>query len=202
MTTTPLLTIAFPTTQEREKQFKEFVFALERQIAELELVNGEVEIIYDKTGKEMPVGKKRDLLYKRAKGLYTFMPDDDDSVATDFIKRVIEGIRTNPDCITYFEHVDIDGNISKSNHSILYSGWHDNPTWPEGFKYARTPYFKDVIKTEVAQMVQVPELRWNEDEQWANALHPHLKNEFHIDEYMYFYKTISENPTEKYGLDK
>ena len=197
----PLLTIAFPTTEERVEQFDRFYNELMEQIEKLENPE-QIFIIVDTTGKEMPVGEKRDLLYKKSTGLYTFMPDDDDSVAPDFIKRVLEGIKESPDCITYFEHVDIDGVISKANHSIQYSGWHDNPSFPEGFKYARTPYFKDVIKTSIAQMVQVPSIRWNEDEQWANALHPLLKTEHHIDDFMYFYKTVSSNPEERYGLNR
>ena len=198
----PLLTIAFPTTEERTEQFCRFYNQLAEQMNKLE-DSSVVEVISDTTGKEMPVGKKRTQLYLRAKGLYTFMPDDDDSVAPDFIEKVLNAIiEHKPDCITYYESVEIDGEKSMANHSIKYNNWHDYPKWPEGFKYARTPYFKDVIKTEIAQSVEVPEIRWNEDEQWANALHPLLKTEYHIDEVMYIYKTESTNPVEKYGLDR
>lgn len=199
--TQPLLSILIPTVVGREDQLEVFLKELNRQIGELELP-GSVKIQIKKDNKEMTVGEKRNILYQESVGLYSFMPDDDDAVAPDFIKKVVEAIKSSPDCITYYEHVDIDGEVSKSNHSIKYSGWHDNPTWPEGFKYARTPYFKDVIKTEIARSVQVPAIRYNEDEQWSNALLPHLKNEIHIDEFMYFYKHISSNPTERYGLDR
>ena len=198
--TRPLLSILIPTVVGRENQFERLFYSIKGQLSDD--ICSDVEIRWEKDNKEMTVGKKRDILYQKAKGLYSFMPDDDDSVAPDFIKKVLSAIGHNRDCVTYFEDVDIDGIKSKSNHSIAYTKWHDNPLFPEGFKYARTPYFKDVIKTEIAQSVRVPELRWNEDEQWANALHPHLKTEYHIDEFMYFYKTISSNPTERYGLDK
>lgn len=193
----PLLSILIPTIVGRESQYFYLVNTLCSQYK-----GTKVEIATLKDNKEMPVGEKRNKLYQMANGLYSFMPDDDDSVANNFIEQILLGIESGSDCITYFEQVNIDEEVSKSNHSILYSGWHDNPLWPEGFKYARTPYFKDVIKTEIAKSIPVPEIRWNEDEQWSNALHPHLKNEFHINEFMYFYKTISSNPTERYGLNR
>lgn len=195
-----LLSVLIPTVIGREKQFDELFAKIYKQVQDCG--SGLVSIAWEKDNKEMTVGEKRNLLYQKANGLYSFMPDDDDGIAPDFIKRVLQGIEERPDCITYYEHVDIDGDISKSNHSIKYHGWHDNPTWPEGFKYARTPYFKDVIKTEIARSIEVPALRWNEDEQFANLLHPHLKTEHRIDDFMYFYKTVSSDPTERYGLGK
>jgi hypothetical protein len=196
-----LLSVLIPTVVGREHNLELLLAELYRQRVALPFPNI-VQFQIKKDDKSMTVGEKRNLLYQESIGLYSFMPDDDDGVAPDFFEKVLKGIEENPDCITYYEHVDIDGDISKSNHSIKYSGWHDNPTWPEGFKYARTPYFKDVIRTEIAKSVEVPAIRWNEDEQWANALHPLLKNEYHIDEFMYFYKHISSNPTERYGLNK
>lgn len=196
-----LLSVLIPTVIGREKQFGKLSDEIRSQIGS----NGFyeiIEIIPLKDNKEMTVGEKRDRLYKMANGLYSFMPDDDDGIAADFLIKIIKGIESGADCVTYYEDVNIDGDKSKSNHSIRYQGWHDNPSWPEGFKYARTPYFKDVIKTEIAKSIQVPAIRWNEDEQWANALHPFLKNEHHIDEFMYLYQHISSDPTERYGLGR
>lgn len=199
--TPPILSILIPTVVGREQQVEVLLQELYRQRLLLPFPNV-VQFQIKKDDKEMTIGEKRNILYQESTGLYSFMPDDDDGVATDFLQRTLKAIESNPDCITYYEHVDIDGDISKSNHSILYSGWHDNPAWPEGFKYARTPYFKDVIKTEIARSIEVPAIRWNEDEQWASALHSCLKTEIHIDDFMYFYKHVSSDPAERYGLNK
>jgi hypothetical protein len=195
------LAILIPTVVGREEQLEKLLQRIHKQRLALEWPN-HVQVQIKKDNKEMTVGEKRNLLYQESIGIYSFMPDDDDDIADDFLVRILKAIKHNPDCVTYYEHVDIDGNISHSNHSIHYDRWHDNPSWPEGFKYARTPYFKDVIKTEIAKSVEVPPLRWNEDEQWANALHPRLNTEVHIDDFMYFYKHVSSDPTERYGLNK
>lgn len=197
----PLLSILIPTVVGREDQLEKLLAELYRQRVALPFPNI-IQFQIKKDNKEMTVGEKRGVLYQESIGLYSFMPDDDDGIAPDFFVRVVAAIEQNPDCVTYFESVDIDGDVSKSNHSIKYGGWHDNPSWPEGFKYARTPYFKDVIRTEIAQSVEVPHIRWNEDEQFANALHPLLENEIHIDDFMYFYKHVSSNPIERYGYDR
>jgi hypothetical protein len=59
-----------------------------------------------------------------------------------------------------------------------------------------------VIKTEIARSVPFPPIRWNEDEQWAAALKPHLKTEIHIDEELYYYihNSQPEEFNSRYGI--
>src|SRR6185436_2002644 len=114
------LSILIPTVVGREEQLEKLLAELYRQRIQLEFPNV-VQFQIKKDNKEMTVGEKRNILYQESIGLYSFMPDDDDGIAPDFIQRVLKAIEQNPDCVTYYEHVDIDGDISKSNHSIRYS---------------------------------------------------------------------------------
>ncbi len=170
------------------------------------LIKGDCEIIYLKDEKQLTIGQKRAMLYSRATGIYSWQIDDDDDIADNAIKLILEAIESNPevDCITFEEHIDIDGKIERSNHSLSYGDWEGEggkELW-DGFHYHRTPFFKSVIKTKIARSVPVPRIRFGEDHQWAQALKPHLKSEIHIPEQLYKYIHRSSNPTERYGLDR
>ena len=168
--------------------------------------NNEVEILslFDK--KQLSIGGKREIMYNEAKGLYSWQIDDDDDISPTAIKLILEAIRSNPevDVITFEEYVNIDGKEYKSNHSNEYADWEGdgNSLFADGFHFHRTPFFKSVIKTEIAKSVPIPHIRFGEDHQWAQALKPHIKSEIHIPEPLYRYIHISSNPTERYGLDK
>lgn len=190
----PLLSILIPTVVGREKEFKALVDLLAKQYSGLE-----VEIAHLIDNKEMTIGEKRERLYQHAFGKYSWMIDDDDSVAPGSIHLVLAAIKENPDCITFRENCMINGNYYSSNHSLKYDKWRDNF---DGFDYVRTPFYKDVIKTEIARSVPFEHIRWNEDERFSYALLPHLKNEIHIDEEIYFYIHNSSDPTERYGLNR
>jgi len=193
-----LLSIQIPYTDERQEDFDKLFVELGRQIIDTKEY-GEVEILWDSTGKEMPIGEKREKLYKMANSLFVWQIDSDDWVAHNAIHLILEAIKSNPDvdCITFEEHIDIDSKIQRSNHSLKYDDWHDNF---DGFDYVRTPFMKDVIKTEIAKSVPIPHIRFGEDHQWAQALKPHLHTEIHIDEQIYRYIHRSSDFNERYGI--
>jgi len=215
--TQPLLSILIPTVVERESQLNNLIgllcgkhtaWGVWEQFNNIDIrwqyiktLNGEIEIIVGKDNKEKTIGEKREQMYQLAKGLYSIQVDDDDELAPNAIELILEAIKRNPgvDCITFEEHIDIDGKIQRSNHSLKYDDWHDNY---DGYDYVRTPFFKSVIKTEIAKSVPIPHIRFGEDHQWAQALKPHLQSEIHIPEQLYRYIHRSSNPTERYGLDR
>lgn len=200
----PLLTIAIPYTEERKEDYEKLAEEINRQIDKY-AVQGEVEIISDATSKEMTIGEKRNILYQKANGKYTWQIDSDDEIhisALDLLLDVIDN--ENPDCITFEEYINIDGVEKKSNHSLMYHDWEGDghAEFPDGYHYHRTPFMKSLIRSEIAKQVPVPHIRFAEDHQWAQALKPHLKTEVHISEQIYRYIHRSSNPTERYGLDR
>lgn len=98
----------------------------------------------------------------------------------------------------------MDGIIYRSNHSIHYPDWEGDgqKEFPDGFHFHRTPFFKDVIRTEIARKIPIPHIRFGEDHQWAQALHPFLETEVHIPEDIYFYQHQSSDFNTRYGYDK
>jgi hypothetical protein len=212
----PLLSILIPTVVGREKELhylQEVILmqilgdddpmlsALaqsdpkEGSVSRMEL--GLVEIVSIKDNKEMTIGEKREWLYKEAKGTFCWQIDDDDSIAIDAIPHIINAIRLKPQvsCITFKENCMINGTYYSSCHSLRYPEWMDNF---DGFSFVRTPFYKDVIRTDIAQSVPFEYSRYGEDNAWSKALYPLLSDEIHIDQEIYFY--IHNSKPEDFNL--
>lgn len=172
----------------------------EEQINSPQHIYNNVEIISLKDNKELNIGEKRELLYQQANGLFSWMIDDDDDIAEGAIWKIIQAIQSNTEipCITFRERCMINGEYKSSNHSIRYSQWMDNQ---DGYDYVRSPFYKDVIRTDIAKSVPIPHIRYNEDEQQSMALKPFLTDELHIEEELYYYNYESkESHNERYGI--
>ncbi len=222
----PLLSILIPATPDRIDGMSELMNRLKRPrmmdgmrdavrshgddwIADdnyIEANGDHVEIIVYCDNKTLSLGQKRERLYKKAKGIYSLQVDSDDLVSENARQLIIEAIKNNPevDCITFRESVTINGVYSKSNFSLQYDDWTGDGTSDlgDGFSYWRTPFYKCVIKTEIARSVPFEHIRYAEDHAWARALKPHLKTEVHIGEeiYLYIHNSKPEEHNERYGI--
>lgn len=214
----PLLSILIPTVYGREDLFNRLISSFDKYrdksfssngwyiqdlhkpiIASIRW-NNEIEIIYCLDNKEITIGDKRERLYELAYGKYSIQIDEDDLLADNAIELILEAIKSNPEipCITFRENCIMNGVYKSSNHSIKYEKWQDNF---DGYDFIRCPFYKDVIKTEIAKSVPFPHIRYNEDEQWSMAIKPLLKNEIHIDQELYFYQyNPKESHEERYGI--
>jgi len=213
--TQPLLSIQIPTVVGREKEYAFIEEVVRNQCVAIgeepmygwtdgpcEGMGGwgskNIHFMYYRDNKELTIGEKRERMYARSRGLYSWQIDDDDSIDGRAIEKILAIIRAEkPDCITFKELCTINGKEFTSNHSLKYDDWGENQ---DGYDYVRTPYFKDVIRTDIAQTVPVPRIRYGEDHAWARALKPHLLTEHHIDEFIYFYNHNSTPHEQRYGI--
>lgn len=193
----PLLSVMVPTTPDRHLQFSLLWDELNRQSKGLP-----VELFFDDEDKHLSIGLKRDRMYMRANGLFSVQWDSDDWIKDNGLGLIIDSIKSNPevDCITYYEAVTIDGIRSDSCFSLQYHDWHENPGWPNGFRYARTPFFKTPIKTNLCKHIGVIDSRFGEDHDFAQRIRPLLHEENHIPEFIYKYNHISSPHNERYGI--
>jgi len=197
----PLLTILIPTVVGREAEFDKLKGDIDLQCT---ILGGydEVEILSLKDNKEITIGEKRERLYSMANGLFSWMIDDDDSISPDAIQTILSVIKDNPNipCITFRENCMMNGEYKSSNHSIKYEKWADNF---DGYDYVRCPFYKDVIRTDIAKSVPFEYVRYNEDEKFSMAIKPLLTDEAHIDREIYFYiYEPKDTHEERYGLSK
>jgi hypothetical protein len=201
-----LLSIQIPTVVGREDKFNKLMQLIERQLYYCKRSRGLVEVISCKDNKEMSIGAKRQKLYEDSKGLFSVQIDDDDTLHDSFIDNVINALTgdiADIDCVTYNELCFIKNHPRKLavnkfvSHSIKYDCWMDNF---DGYDHVRTPYHKDVIRTSLCLQAGVPDVRFNEDEQFSKLIKPLLKKEIHIDEYLYIYQYNYEPHNQKYGI--
>jgi len=159
-----------------------------------------IEFISLSDNKDVTIGEKREELYKLANGIFSWQIDDDDSIAPNAIELILNAIRSNPEvsCITFREKCTMNGEYKSSNHSLKYSQWMDNS---DGYDYVRSPFYKDVIRTDIAKSVPFHRVRYNEDELFAKDIYPLLTSEIHIDEELYYYiYEPKESHNERYGI--
>jgi len=197
----PLLTILIPTVVGREAEVDRLIGNIDLQCSIL-FVHNEVEVIQLKDNKEITIGEKRERLYKMANGLFSWQIDDDDAIAPDAIETILSVIigNTHIPCITFRENCMMNGEYKSSNHSIKYDRWADNF---DGYDYTRCPFYKDVIRTDIAQSIPFEYIRYNEDEKFSMAIKPLLTDEAHIDKEIYFYiYEPKDTHEERYGLSK
>lgn len=217
----PLLSILIPTVVGREDvcdwlfnkvkgghAFTEVKIGADEKGVSYHLAKGitrEICVIISKDNKELTIGEKREELYKKSTTPYSFMVDDDDDISEDAIDLILEAIKNNPDvdCVTFQEHCLMYGKHFKSNHSLSYSGWYGDGSHVlhDGFSFHRSPFYKDVIKTSIAQSVPFHHIRYGEDVLFSKDLYKHLKTEVHIDKDLYFYiYDPKDSHQERYGI--
>jgi len=209
----PLLSILIPTVVGREESLDKFMAkhfgdnVSEFLYGDYVIKGKSIEVIISKDAKEITIGEKREHLYKKASGIFSWQIDDDDDIAPNAIQLILEAIKSNPevDCITFEENCQMNGEYYKSNHSINYPDWYGQGSHllHDGFHFHRTPFYKDVIKTSIAKSVPFKSVRYEEDHLWSIDLLPHLKTEIHIDSELYYYiYEPKDTPSERYGLNR
>jgi glycosyltransferase involved in cell wall biosynthesis len=188
------LSICIPTVAGREKLFNELKEFIEKQING----NKDIEIISIYDNKEMTLGMKRQKMYELCKGKYAWQIDDDDWLHDNAIDLIMSEIDKNMDCITFKELCQYDNQQNKtSNFSLKYKEWANDT---DGYNHVRTPFLKCVIKTKLCLKAGVKDIRYAEDHQFAKDIYPLLKNEVHIDEFIYIYRYKHEEHNQKYGI--
>lgn len=191
----PLITICIPTIIGREHQYKSLRKHIEKQTAKY---GNDIEIISMCDNKEISIGKKRQLLYEKAKGIYAWQIDDDDTIQPGSIDLIMKAIKeTEADCITFKEICIFEDRTEYSSFSLQWKQWSDNVG---GFDHVRTPFCKTPIRTELCLKAGVKDMRYGEDHQFAKDVYNFLKTEAYIDEFIYIYRYKFEPHETKYGI--
>jgi glycosyltransferase involved in cell wall biosynthesis len=150
----------------------------------------EVEIIIESDDGQMAIGKKRNILLKKATGDYISFVDDDDLVTTHYVGKVLQAIETKPDCVGLQGIITFQGKSPRIFiHSMKYDKWFE-----ENNVYYRCPNHLNPVKRDIALQVMFPENNFGEDRDYSQRLFPLLKNEVHINDTIYHYLYEKEAP--------
>lgn len=174
------LSILICSLEERYKQLTNLLTELYKQRT------SEVEVLTNIDNRQKTTGAKRNELLLQAKGDYIAFVDDDDKVAGNYISRILEAIKTNPDCVGMEGLITFGskGITRKFIHSIKYDKWFEKDNI-----YYRCPNHLSPVRRELALKVRFPDITVGEDHQYSERLFPHLKSEVYLPEPIYFYLT-------------
>lgn len=174
------LTILIPTLETR-KQFLERL----TQVLLSQCNEHDVKILKHLDKGEKKIGTKRNELLDGCETEYCVFIDDDDLVASDYVEKVMEGIKKGVDVVTFKGIITSEGKRPETFIHKL------------GLKYTQQPgiYFRppnhlNPMKTEYARQIRFPELSHGEDSDFCKRLQESglLKTEYYIDESLYFYQ--------------
>lgn len=157
------LSILICTLPERQDLFNRLFDILQPQLT------NEVEVVIN-SDEEMSIGAKRNWLLENATGTYSAFIDDDDTVSTDYIQKILRAIETNPDVVGINGIMTYKG----TNPRLFVHSLNDNATKNI---YYRTPNHLNPVKTEIAKQVMFPDISWGEDKDYAHRLLLHLNTE-------------------------
>ncbi len=160
----------------REKELSRLLEDLEKQKTE------QVEILVEVDNEKMSIGPKRNSLLKKAEGDYIAFIDDDDEVSVNYVVKILEALKTNPDCCGIEGFLIRPGHKYKFIHSIRYDTW-----FSKNDIYYRCPNHLNPVRRELALQVGFPEKDYGEDQDYSLSLFPLLKTEVYIQGVLYYY---------------
>jgi len=203
MTKEVLLTIAIPTIKNRKYLFEELYNELKKQS---EPYGEQIEIISLVDDEELFIGEKRNKLNQLAKGKYVVQWDDDDWISADGISKIMKGIESECDVISFNNYCNIE-QWGKLQYFHKFVSIKNNPPVIdyEDSKIFSTPDQKSVIKSDIAKKIKFYNMNHSEDWFFMRDIIPYLKTEYYIDEFIYLYLNKSGetmDPYKRYKIEK
>jgi glycosyltransferase involved in cell wall biosynthesis len=132
--------------------------------------------------KEISVGEKRNILLNKSCGRYVCFIDDDDLIAPDYVIKLMNAINSNADVITFCGEYIQNTITTPFSISIVHRGNYNHPNI-----FYRLPNHLCPVKREIALNCMFTDKNFGEDSDYAERINKHIKNEFHIQDKLYFY---------------
>jgi len=149
----------------------------------------DVEIITISDDGSKSIGQKRNEAIQQSSGEYICFVDDDDIVSSDYVSKILDALKTNPDCVgIHLLHFN-DGNLAGfTYHSLKYNKWFEERDMTTGLmRYYRNPNHLNPVKRELALQTPFPEVDWGEDRDYSQRILKLLNTEEYVTEPIYYY---------------
>lgn len=175
------LSVLILTLPTRIDSYARLIKSLNIQVIQNNLM-GRVQILSLCDTKEISVGEKRNILLNKSCGRYVCFIDDDDVVAPDYLIKLINAISSNSDVITFCGDYVENTVVTPFSISMVHSGNFNRPNI-----FYRLPNHLCPVKREIALSCQFTDKNFGEDSDYAERINKYIKNEFHIQDKLYFY---------------
>lgn len=175
------LSILILTLPTRIDSYARLIKNLNQQIIESNLID-RVQILSFCDSKEISVGEKRNILLNKSCGKYVCFIDDDDVVSSDYVIKLFSALNSNADAITFCGEYIESENITPFSISMIHRGNYNHPNI-----FYRLPNHLCPVKREIALSCQFTDKNFGEDSDYSERINRYIKNEFHIQDKLYFY---------------
>ena len=175
------LSILILTLPTRIDSYATLIKSLNQQVIENNLIN-RVQILTLCDTKEISVGEKRNILLNKSCGRYVCFIDDDDVIAPNYLIKIISALSSNADVITFCGDYMENSIRTEFSISMVHRGNFNHPNI-----FYRLPNHLCPVKREIALSCQFTDKNYGEDSDYAEKINKYLKNEYHIQDKLYFY---------------
>jgi len=175
------LSILILTLPTRIDLYSRLIKSLNQQVIENNLMH-RVQILTLGDTKEISVGEKRNILLNKSIGRYVCFIDDDDVIATNYLSVIMSALNSNADVITFCGDYVENEIRTPFSISMVHRGNFNEPNM-----FYRLPNHLCPVKREIALSCQFTDKNFGEDSDYAEKINNYLKNEYHIQEKLYFY---------------
>jgi glycosyltransferase involved in cell wall biosynthesis len=175
------LSILILTLPTRIDSYARLIKSLNQQVIENNLIN-RVQILSICDTKEISVGEKRNILLNKSCGRYVCFIDDDDVIAPNYLIKIISALSSNADVVTFCGEYIENSTTTEFSISMIHRGNFNHPNI-----FYRLPNHLCPVKRQIALSCQFTDKNYGEDSDYAERINNHIKNEYHIQDKLYFY---------------
>ena len=181
--TPPIISILICSITPRRKALEKLVFHLSSQCEGKKEYNvdthdglmvethrfKDVEIIVATDNKQMSTGRKRNHLYRRARGKYCISHDDDDNSPEYYVEELLKAAESDADCFGITGFMTTNGG-EKVEWEIALGNPYAAAFRGDKYLYLRFPNHITGIKREICTQVKFPDKSFGEDYAWASEI--------------------------------
>lgn len=187
----PSLSILILTLECRQTLLTRLLSGLAPQITD------EVELLVSCDNGNEPIGAKRQRLLQQSTGRYVCFIDDDDVVAPEYCRLLLDAIKANPDCVGFQVARWHDKQyLGIATHSITIAEEGETKRFREEWQFRRWPNHLNPIRATLARSVGFQPWNYGEDRDYAKRLRPLLKTEQFVEVVLYHYLLRSREQRE------
>lgn len=181
-----IFSILIPTLPERQDKLDRLVQSITAQGH-----TDKVQILWDRSGREVPTGTKRNTLLHSCETKYFAFVDDDDLLPDYYVSEMLNAMEKDPDVITFIGYMTTNGK-DRRNFTIKLGSRYEE----KNGHFYRFPNHLCAFKRDLVKHISFPEVWQQEDYMWAKTIEQRhiLKTEVHIQRDMYHYDFRTNKP--------
>jgi len=190
-----ILSILIPTIPERGEMFTKLYNEVHRQIAYMDTTHpslGHIQVLIDDSPKflegGLSIGKKREVLVKRAEGKYLCFLDDDDNISPSYVETLVRMCCFNADVVTFRNITKLDPFWTIVDMRI---GYGNDQVTPE-YIVRRRPWHICPVRSEFAKKYTFQDINYGEDYNWMEKVLTHCTTESHTEQVIHEYRHSSK----------